>query len=225
MYLRKSLFVATIAALLVFALSACAETDTEQEDTETANGETTTEQTATAPEEETTAEETGGTVGAGEVTVGGFVVESPGVPAREVPEVTASPEEVEEYLGQVRPVVDDTVRDISGLVNPEVQVGEDGVSLDLNLTSLEEAQQSVDEGADRLREIDAPEGLQPINDRLVESYEEALPAYQQIAQAAQNGDPEQFASATQEALPQVQAFNTEVNAILEDLEQASGSGN
>jgi hypothetical protein len=227
MYLRKSLFIVAAAAMLVFALAACAETETEQEEApdgeQTSAEQTMTEDTAMTTET-TMMEDTGGTVGAGEVTVGGFVVESPGVPAREVPEVATNPEAVNEYLGEVRPVIDGTVRDITGLVNPEVQVGEDGVTLDLNLNSLEEARQSVEDGAAELQEIQPPEDLQPINDRLVESYEEALPAYQNMAEAAQNGDPEQFATATQESLPQIQAFNTEVNAIIEDLEQASGSG-
>lgn len=221
MFLRK-LLAAIAAASLVFALSACSEAT--QEETTSANGQSSGGQTmAEAPEETTMMEETTeAMVGAGEVTVGGFVVESPGVPESEVPEVVTSPDAVNEYLGEVRPVIDGTVRDISGLVDPEVQIGDDGsISIDPNLSSLEEARQSVEDGAAELQEIQAPEELAPINDRLVTAYEDAQPAYQNIAEAAQNGDPEQFATATQESLPQIQAFNTEVNAIIEDLERAS----
>lgn len=229
MYLKKLLLVAVLA----FALSACGET--QQEDTSapdgqttqaTGTGEETTPTETTAMETTETTETTEAAVGAGEVTVGGFVIESPGVPAREVPEVATDPEAVNEYLDQVRPVVDGTARDISDLVNPEVQIAEDGtISIDPNLASLEEAQQSVQDGASELQQIDPPADLALINDELVAAYEEAAPAYQNIAEAAQSGDPEQFASATQESLPRIQAFNTEVNAILEDLEQAANQAN
>lgn len=224
MYLRKPLLIAAaVSAMLV--LAACGDA-TEEEAPE--EGQTSAEQTMaedTAMTEETTAmeEETDATVGAGEVTVGGFTVESPGVPASEIPEAAASQEAVNEYLGEIRPVIDGTVRDISGLVDPEVEIGDDGsISIDPNFSSLDEARQSVEDGATELQNIDAPEELAPINDRLVEAYEEALPAYQNVAEAAQSGDPGQFATATQESLPQIQAFNTEVNAIIEDLEQAGG---
>jgi len=212
--------------MLVFTLAACGETTEQEEAPE--EGQTSAEQSMaeeSAMMEETTmaTEETGGTVGAGEVTVGGFTVESPGVPARDIPEVAASQAAVDEYLGQVRPVIDETASDISGLVDPEVELGDDGsISIDPNFSSLDEARQSVEDGATELQELDAPEELQPINDRLVEAYEEALPAYQNIAEAAEGGDVEGFATATQESLPQIQAFNTEVNAIIEDLEQAGG---
>jgi hypothetical protein len=226
MYFRK-LLAATVAASLVFALPACSESAQEETTSggQSSGGQTSGGQTMAESGRETTMTEetTEAMVGAGEVTVGGFVVESPGVPASEVPEIETSREDVNEYLGQVRPVVDDTVRDISGLVNPEVEIGEDGsVSIDPNVTSLDEASRSVEDGANALREIQPPEGLEPVNDRLVTAYEEALPAYQNIAEAAGSGDPERFASATQESLPQIQAFNTEVNAIIEDLEQATG---
>lgn len=219
-----------LAAVLALTLSACGETQNQQEEAAPGGGPTPSGtpagpsgQTTPETQEETTMvmEETEAMVGEGEVTVGGFVVESPGVPESSVPEVATSPEAAREYLDQVQPIVDDTVRDISGLVNPEVQVEGDGITLDLNLDSLEEARQSVEEGANQLQQLDPPEGLGQINQQLVESYEQVLPAYQNIADAAQSGDPEQFASATQESLPEIQAFNTEVNAITEDLERAA----
>lgn len=224
----KKLFMAAVAAAAVsFALSACSETQPEQGGT-SASGEQTSAsggQTMMESQEETTmAEATEEMVGEGEVTVGGFVVESPGVPERSIPEVEASREDVNEYLGQIQPIIDGTVRDITSLVEPEVQVGENGVSLDLDLSSLNEARQSVEEGAAELREIQPPEGLEPINDQLVELYDDALPAYQNISEAAQGGSPEEFATVVDESLPQIQAFNNEVNQILQDLERAAGEG-
>ncbi len=225
MHLKKLFITAAVAASLVFALAACSETENGQGET-SASGEQASDsggQTMMEAQEETTmAEATEEMVGEGEVTVGGFVVESPGVPERSIPEVETSREDVNEYLGQIQPIIDGTVRDITSLVEPEVQVGEDGVSLDLNLSSLNEARQSVEEGAAGLREIQPPEGLEPINDQLIELYEDALPAYQNISEAAENGSPEEFASVVDESLPQIQAFNNEVNQILQDLERAAG---
>ncbi|MGH3090052.1 MAG: hypothetical protein ACRDSJ_22450 [Rubrobacteraceae bacterium] len=210
-----------LSVLLVFALAACGDTEEGQEDTTAPDGEQTSEE-QTMREEATMAGADGDEmVGEGEVAVGGFVVESPGVPEQSVPEVVTDPESVNEYLGQVRPVVDDTVRDITGLIDPEVRFEDGGVSLDLNATSLEEAEQSVQNGADRLREMDTPEELEPINDQLIEAYERAQPAYRDVAEAAQSGDPEQLDSVVNESLPQIQAFNAEVSGIIQDLEQAS----
>ncbi len=226
MFIRKPLIAAIAAITASLMLSACSETQNGQGEASAPDEQTSASggQTMMEAQEETTMEESEEMVGEGEMTVGGFVVESPGVPERSVPEVATSREDVNEYLGQIQPIIDGTVRDITSLVEPEVQVGENGVSLDLDLSSLNEARQSVEEGAAELREIQPPEGLEPINDQLVELYDDALPAYQNISEAAQGGSPEEFATVVDESLPQIQAFNNEVNQILQDLERAAGEG-
>ena len=159
----------------------------------------------------------------GVVSVGGFSVERPDGGETTVPEVTVEREEVQRYEGQVRPVIEGTVRDVSDLVQTDVRLENGDLSLDVEMTSLEEARASVRDGLERLQEIDPPEGLEPVHQRLVEAYEQALPAYDEIIGAAESGDPQRMSEAVSENLPRIESFNEETRAILQDLEQATGS--
>jgi hypothetical protein len=239
MRFRRLLLVFSTA--LALALAGCGEEAQQEEAPADGNGEqaaepengAATEDTATTEDtamqettmmEDTAMEGTGeqGTLGAGQVTVGGFTVESPGVPAREVPEVQVSQEEAQQYLDEVRPIAEDTVRDVSDLVDPQVRVENGNVVLDLGEDNLREARDSVEEGAERLRQVDPPANLEPINEQLIDAYEQAQPAYEDIIRAAEGGDPGEISSAVQESLPQIEQFRSEVNAIIQDLEQAAG---
>ena len=155
------------------------------------------------------------------VSVGGFSVERPDGDETTVPQVTVEREEVQKYEGQVRPVIENTVRDVSDLVQADVRLENGDLSLDVEVTSLEEARTSVRDGLERLQEIDPPEGLEPVHQRLVEAYEQVLPAYDEIIGAAESGDPQRMSAAVSENLPRIESFNDETRAISQDLEQAT----
>ena len=98
-----------------------------------------------------------------------------------------------------------------------------GISLDVEVTSLEEARASVRDGLEQLREVDPPGDLEPIHRRLIEAYEQSLPAYDAIVEAAESGDPQRVSAAVRDNLPRIERFNEISRAILQDLEQAAHS--
>lgn len=157
------------------------------------------------------------------VSVGGFSVERPDGRETTVPEVTAEREEVQRYQQQIQPVIEDTVRDVSDLVQTDVRLENGNLSLDVEMASLEEARASVRDGLERLQEIDPPEDLEPVHQRLIEAYEQVLPAYNEIIEAAESGDPQRMSAAVGENLPRIESFNEETRAILQDLEEAAES--
>ncbi|MDQ4106915.1 MAG: hypothetical protein M3157_07065 [Actinomycetota bacterium] len=171
----------------------------------------------------TTVQGAAGDTTGGEVAVGGFAVETPNAPDTTIPEVSASRQDVQEYLNQVRPIVEDSVRDISNLVQPEARVENGNVTLDVEVGSLEEARNAVSDGLDELRNLDPPQGLEPINEQLIQSFERVQPAYDEIIEAANSGDAGRISDAIQENLPRIERFNAEARAILQDLEQAAGT--
>lgn len=239
---RKSLLL-LVFLLTTGVLAGCAEEQPQQGDTSgetAARGGAQTTSEATAPG--TTAGGTtmagatggttmGGTTGGGTTvsaagdaaTVGGFVVESPNAPETTIPEVSVSRADAREYLDQVRPVIEGSVQDVSGLAQPEVSIENGNLSLDLPVNSLEEARGDIQDGLDELRNIEPPQSLEPINQQLIESYERALPAYENIIEAADSGDVDRISDAVQENLPKIERFNAEARAILQDLEQAAGT--
>ena len=158
-----------------------------------------------------------------EATVGGFVVESPNAPDTTIPEVSVSQADAQEYLDQVQPIIEDSVRDVSGLAPPDVSIENGNLSLDLPVSSLEEARGNIQNGLDQLRQIEPPQSLEPINQQLIESFERVLPAYDNIVEAATSGDVNRISAAVQENLPRIERFNSEARAILQDLEQAAGT--
>lgn len=171
----------------------------------------------------TTVQGAAGGMADGEVAVGGFAVETPNAPDTTIPEVSASREDVQEYLNQVQPIVEDSVRDISNLVQPEARVENGNVTLDVEVGSLEEARNAVNDGLDELRNLEPPQGLEPINEQLIQSFERVQPAYEEIIDAANSGDAGRISDAIQENLPRIERFNAEARAILQDLEQAAGT--
>ena len=79
------------------------------------------------------------------------------------------------------------------------------------------------DGLEWLREVTPPEDLEPIHQRLIEAYEQALPAYNEIIEAADSGDPQRMSAAVSENLPRIESFNEETRAILQDLEHTAES--
>jgi len=156
--------------------------------------------------------------------VGGFSVEGPGGAETTVPQVSVEREAARAYLRKVRPIVDGTARDVSDLVEPEVRVENGRLEVDLGLDSLREAREDVRRGLKRLREVRPPEGLEPIHERLVSAYEEVLPAYDNLIEAAESGNPNRIREAIEQGLPRIERFNDLTKGIVQDLEQAAGSG-
>lgn len=157
----------------------------------------------------------------GEVAVGGFVVETPDAPDTTVPEVNVSRQDAREYLDQVQPIIENSVQDFSNLADPEVSVQDGNLTLDVPVNRLENTRSDIRDGLDQLREIEPPQSLEPINQQLIDSYEQTLPAYTDIIEAANSGDVDRISSAFQENLPRIERFNSEARAILQDLEQAA----
>lgn len=166
----------------------------------------------------------GTTVSAGgQASVGGFVVESPNAPDTTIPEVNVSQDDARQYLDQVQPIIEDSVRDVSGLAQPDVSIENGNLSLDLPVSSLKDARSNIQDGLDELRNIEPPQSLEPINQQLIESFERVQPAYDNIIKAANSGDAGRISDSVQENLPKIERFNSEARAILQDLEQAAGT--
>lgn len=225
--LRKAILIATLAVLLAAVGCGADQEQGQQEGDGAAPEQTTTEQTQTAAEDTQAVEETtvmeSTTTTPEEVSVGGFSVERPDGGETTIPEVTTEREDVLRYQAQVRPIIEDTVRDVSDLVQADVSFKDGNLSFDVEVASLQEARKSARNGLKRLREINPPEDLEPIHQRLIRSYERVLPAYDEIIEAANSEDPRRMSAAARENLPRIESFNEETSAILQDLEQAATS--
>ena len=161
------------------------------------------------------------TDGNGEATVGGFAVEGPAGEEETIPKVSADREATREYVEQVRPIVEDTARDVSGLARPEVRAENGRLTLDVDAESLRGARDEVRGGLERLRAVDPPEGLESVNERLLSAYEGGVSAYDDLVGAAERGNPEELRAAVRESLPQIERFNEEARAITQELQRAA----
>ena len=229
---KVTLWIATTS--LVFALAGCggettqrgeepppAEEETtltpqELNDEETA-GELTEQEPVRANDETTGAEDAAGDG----VEVGGFAVGGFDAPDVEVPRATATQEDVLQYLNQVEPVIGESARDVSEVVRPQARVRDGRVELGVDVAPVEEASQTAQQNLERLRQVQPPEELEPIHNQLVDSYEEALPAYDNIIEAFDSGDPQKLQEAVQENLPLIEQFNAVERGILQDLQEAT----
>ena len=229
---KVTLWIATTS--LVFALAGCGgETAQREEEPPPAEEETTltpeefndeetagelTEQEPVRANAETTRVE--GAAGDG-VEVGGFTVGGFDAPDVEVPRVTATREDVLRYLDRVEPVIGESARDVSEVVRPEARVQDGRVELGVDVAPVEEARQAAQQNLERLRQVQPPEKLEPIQNQLVDSYEKALPAYDNIIEAFDSGDPERLQEAVRENLPLIEQFNAVERGILQDLQEAT----
>ncbi len=155
-----------------------------------------------------------------EIVVGGFTVEGPDGREISVPQTTVDREAAEEYLGEVRPIVEETARDISEVVTPNAELQNQTLTLSLRVESIEEAQQAARDGLEELRQVQPPEDLEPIHEQLVNAYEQALPAYDNIIQAFESDDVGTLTGAVQESLPEIEQLVAQARAILQELERA-----
>lgn len=155
-----------------------------------------------------------------EIVVGGFEIEGPEGREIEVPEARVEREAVEEYLGQVRPIVEDTAQDLSRVIEPEARLENQTLTLSIEVESIERAQQAARDGLEQLREIEPPEDLEPVHEQLVNAYEEALPAYTNIIEAFNGEDVGALTGAVQESLPEIERVIAEARSILQELQRA-----
>lgn len=155
-----------------------------------------------------------------EMVVGGFAIEGPDGREISVPEATVSRNAVEEYVSEVRPIVEGTARDLSGVIRPEAQLEDQTLTLSIEVESIEQAQAAAREGLEELRQIDPPEDLAPVHERLVGAYEEALPAYEDIVAAFEGEDVATLTAAVQENLPEIEQLVAQARTILQELERA-----
>ena len=155
-----------------------------------------------------------------EMVVGGFAIEGPDGREISVPEATVSRGAAEEYVSEVRPIVEGTARDLSGVIRPEAQLEDQTLTLSIEVESIEQAQAAAREGLEELRQITPPEDLAPVHERLVGAYEEALPAYEDIVAAFEGEDVATFTAAVQENLPEIEQLVAQARTILQELERA-----
>ena len=156
-----------------------------------------------------------------EIVVGGFTVESPEGRQISVPETAVDRQAAEEYLGEVRPIVEGTARDISQVITPTAELQDQTLSLSIRVESIEEAQQAARDGLEELRQIQPAEDLEPIHEQLVNTYEQALPAYENIIEAFESTDIDTLTNAVQENLPEIEQLVAQSRAILQELERAA----
>ncbi len=169
-----------------------------------------------AQEEETASDEP--------VVVGGFAVVGPTGEIIDVPAVTTEPSDAEIYLDAVRPVLEDTSRDLSRQISPSAELQNQTLTLSIEVESIEQADEAVEEGLEVLRYVEPPDSLEPIHQQLVASYEEAVLAYDSLLEAFGSGDLDELAAAAQTSLPEIQQFNATGRAILQELDRAEGPG-
>ena len=216
-----------VAASLVFGFAGCGGEDAPPagEENTPAPEEPNDEETAGELTEQEPVRANDGTTGAegaaGEqVEVGGFTVGGFDAPDVEVPRVTATREDALEYLNEVEPILGEGVRDVSEVVRPRARVDNGRVELGVDAAPVEEARAAAQQNLERLRQVQPPRGLEPIQNQLVDSYEKALPAYTNIIEAFDSGDPQRLQEAVQENLPLIEQFNAVERGILQDLHEA-----
>ena len=161
------------------------------------------------------------------VSVGGFTLKSPSGGDTTIPQVTTRREDVEKYKEQIQPIIEDTVGSVSDLVQSDVDLVStsktDHLTLDVPVAALDEARKNARDGLERLRDINPPEDLKPINESLITAYERVLPAYDEIISSAESEEPKFMSEAVSKNLPRIESFSEETHTILEDLEGAANS--
>jgi malonyl CoA-acyl carrier protein transacylase len=156
-----------------------------------------------------------------QIAIGGFEVE--GLEGREieVPEATVDREYIEEYLEEVRPIVENTTQDLSRVVSPSARLGNRALILTIEVESIEQARQEAREGRRQLRQLEPPENLEPVHERLIDTYEDALPAYENIIEAFNGEDVGTLTETVQESLPEIEQAIVEERSILQELQRAA----
>ena len=157
------------------------------------------------------------------VAVGGFAVVGPNGELISVPAVTTERSDVEVYLDTVRPVLEDTARDLSRQIDPSAELQNQTLTLSIEVESIEQADGAVEDGLEALRQAEPPDSLEPIHEVLVAAYEDVVPAYDSLLEAFDSGDVNELTEAARSSLPEIQQFNATGRAILQELDRAAGT--
>ena len=151
----------------------------------------------------------------------GCGVQIPGSQGDQPPRITADRAAVQEYWDQVRPILDDTARDVAGVADVDVNFDGGNVSVGINPNAIQQAQRETRQGLDELKVIQPPDGLEETHRRLITAYEEALPALDNFIGAVQSGDAIRIADSVRNDLPKIQRLISEIDAVRQQLRQAS----
>jgi len=151
----------------------------------------------------------------------GCGVQIPGSQGDQPPRITADRAAVQEYWDQVRPILDDTARDVAGVADVDVNFDGGNVSVGINPNAIQQAQRETRQGLDELKAIQPPDGLEETHRRLITAYEEALPALDNFIGAVQSGDAIRIADSVRNDLPKIQRLISEIDAVRQQLQQAS----
>ncbi len=76
------------------------------------------------------------------------------------PRITADREAVQQYWDQVRPILENTARDVARVANVDVQLDGGNVSVGIDPSAVEAARQETQQGLDELKAIQPPAGLE-----------------------------------------------------------------
>ena len=153
---RRSLTVAAmlVVALAMFAAGCGGETSESQPATtdsgSAAGGDTSAGSASGGQGGQTEAGSAGG--GSGEqVSVGGYTVGGGGLPETSIPEVMVDQAEAQRYLNQVRPIVQNTARDVTDAIDAEPRLENGNLTLNLDLDAVEDARNSARQGLQELQ--------------------------------------------------------------------------
>jgi len=151
----------------------------------------------------------------------GCGVQIPGSQGDQPPRITADRAAVQQYWDQVRPILDDTARDVAGVADVDVNFDGGNVSVGIDPNAIQQAQRETRQGLDELKAIQPPDGLEETHRRLITAYEEALPALDNFIGAVQSGDAIRIADSVRNDLPKIQRLISEIDAVRQQLRQAS----
>ena len=151
----------------------------------------------------------------------GCGVQIPGSQGDGPPRITADRAAVQQYWDQVRPILNDTARDVAGVADVNVQFDGGNVSVGIDPNAVQQAQQETRQGLDELKAIQPPQGLEDTHRRLITAYEETIPALNGFVSAVQSGDAGRIADSVRNDLPKIRRFLNEIQTIQQQLQQAS----
>ena len=156
----------------------------------------------------------------------GCGVQVPGLGGgNEAPQITADQADVQQYLNEVEPILQRTAGDVAQVADVSINTEGGNVSVSADPNSLERALQETQQGLDEMRAVQPPPGLEQTHERLVNAYEEALPAVGNLIEAAQSGDAAQITSSLWNDLPKIQQLLSEIQNALQQLQAASQQPN
>ncbi|MGI8909442.1 MAG: hypothetical protein ACR2JR_02665 [Rubrobacteraceae bacterium] len=151
----------------------------------------------------------------------GCGVQMPGSQGDQPPRITADKAAVQQYWDQVRPILNDTARDVAGVADVDIQFDGGNVSVGIDPNAIQQAQEETRQGLEELKAIQPPDGLEETHRRLITAYEEALPALNNFIGAVQSGDAGRIADSVRNDLPKIQRLLSEIETIRQQLQQAS----